>query len=328
MNTETRIIRPFAINGGFQSALANSQVRVGQYECEADGRITLEDGNDLAKSEIEIRWSPNTGIDHFAESLIAAARQAEIDLPNLTLLVTAYTGYLRISSVMFERSLDQLTDLPPETLIDQNGFQNPFGAVHHGATVTISIVLNSQLPESPLKPSRIGTWLAKSTFTLAVHSTATLFAPVPLDDEMRDRLRIPRSSLRYVDIGDHDPLRPYDDTDAPEYYVDSDLLERLNRTDRSRSSRSVQRQLVLDFISAIVWECSRRLNGPDYAGMTVSNESLAYRIMELADSRTMDDERVVAHLGVVRSNPSRFLALVENALEMKRAYSTLLAVEI
>lgn len=250
MSREVRTVRPFQIGDSLDQVLEGTVFRFGADECSAGGRIQVDNADDYCRRRAELVWASEEGFEYFKTSLSNAVAAIGIDPGTLALLVTAATGYLKITEVVFCHSLSDLDNLSaivnlsdprPEAL--RTGF--------HGAKVAAYLLLIEDIDPQPLRPWRKGTWLARAVFRL-VSSTlsSSLFRPTPLDKTQRDRLGLPQGVVRYLDLGDYEPSQRYDD--PPTFYVDEDLLNSLAAQPNSRLSRFIQVQLVQDFIWGVL----------------------------------------------------------------------------
>ncbi len=317
MNREVRVIRPFDIGVSIAQVLDGTRLRFGSDECGPSGRITAKDPDDYGRRHAELIWTSESNFNAFQQLLTDGAAEAQIDPVALSLLVTANTSYLKASQAIFSHPLSDLENLPPRVKLSdprpvalQTGF--------HGSTIAAYLLLAKDLEPRPLSPWRKGTWLARAIFRLSSDSPTSLFHPLPLDKAERDRLKLPSGVVHYLELGDHDPLRPYDHSDPPQFWVDKDLLTLLDARSRSQLSKYIQIELVKDFISAIIGSPDVQRADPDYFTWEDVEGSLLGRIVNFVVGSKATEEHRNTVLEYIRSDPAWIVSHVENTIGLRK----------
>ena len=123
--------------------------------------------------------------------------------------------------------------------------------------------------------------------------------------------------MRYLRLGDHDPLMPVRDTEDPDFYVDEDLLSRIHHWGGSPMAHAAQLQLVQDFVAAIVQLGSTKLQLDAAPQWEDTKDSLLGRMLTVAAGKGGDPE---ALLEEVRDDPSKVLARFEHEIGLKKEY--------
>jgi hypothetical protein len=190
-----------------------------------------------------------------------------------------------------------------------------------GCSIDVYLVLSKTIEPVPLRPWRLGTWLARCRFHLRADTGDLEFAPIPLTVEDRARLGLPRDVVRFVKLEDSPVVAGIGD-DVVRMYVDQDLLAQLTATPNSPAARSFQRQLFLDAIRAVVTVALRE---QDFDLMTMGDleGSIVGRLVtRLAGRRPGEpladlEGRRDLYLTMLRDDPERFLAEVEARVNPK-----------
>ena len=319
MNREVREVRPYRVDTSLTGILDEAVLRFGTEECEAGGRIQVDDPDDFRRRRAELRWSQESGApEKFQQRLLDGAAAAGIEAEALGLLITTYTSYLKRAEVVFRYTLSD-GDLPnPVTLSDPRPAALRAGL--HRSAIDVYLLLDQNLPHRVLRPWRKGTWLANVRFRLSSSSSASWYRLQPLTDRDRDELGLPKGAVRYVELGDHEPLEPYDATDLPTFWVDGDLLSSLAARSQSKASRSIQTQLVHDFVWAVISSPTViQSDDLDTLAWADLKESSLGRIARFAARKNATPARRDEMIQLIRSDPSRFMTLVEDAIGLRKA---------
>ena len=155
MNREVRTVRPFQIGDSLDQVLEDAFFRFVADECPAGGRIQVDDVEDYPRRRAELAWTSEEGFEHFKTSISNAVAAIGIDLGALALLVTAATGYLKITEVVFRHPLSDLDSLPT-TVNLSNPRPKALRTGFHGANVVAYLLLIRDIDPQPLRPWRKG----------------------------------------------------------------------------------------------------------------------------------------------------------------------------
>lgn len=318
MSRETRTLRPFSAPSAFNEALQFAQFHMGEQICDADSRITIESASAFLRAKPALSWArDNAEMEMFRSLLGAGVKESGISPSQLGLVVTAYSGFLKMVDVCYLARLSDCSSL--ERLVPLSECRpRALQASTHGATVSAHIALLQQQERRALQPWRKGTWLARAQFRLDLETTImSIFRPTPMDDAKRQELGLPKGTARYFALNDHDPFGPFGDTESPTFYVDEDLLSRLNAEATSPLSKALQAQLVCDFIVGLVLASNAR-NADQHEWETLK-DSLIGRVVELVAGRNATQDDRENALGLLRTDPTAFIARAEGVLNIKRS---------
>ena len=317
MSVETRTLRPFDPPAQFDEALKLARFHMGEQVCEPDSRLVIESAEDFLRAKPALSWADDDAQMARFRSLLREGAAASSAAPrDLGLVVLIYTSYLQIADVPYCIPLSECASTP-RLLSFAESRPRSLQASTHGAVVSAHVALLRKQLKRPLQPWRKGTWLAKTAFRLTLSRDASLFHPTPLTDEKRSELGLPRQAMRYVEIDDlHNLLRPVEDTELPTFYVDEELLARLNSEPASPFSKALQAQLVLDFMATAValYNSDREATG-DWDDL---KDSLLGRIVRVVAGGKAEPTDCQEMLRRLERNPADFMARAEGALKLRR----------
>ncbi len=314
MSRELRVVPPFDLPTGLLEALETSVLHFGDVDCASGGRVVVEDRDSFYRPNVSISWAR----DHrgFLRCLDQGLKEISLQPTDTTLLVQVQTRYLGLTQEALHRSLRDLQALEPTTDLANC---EALRAGNRGVRIRAYLLLNRNVEPQPFRPWRKGTWLARAEFNVDTDWLGALFRPTPLDAQQRKELGLPNSVLRYMYLGDHDPLASPDaDTEQPIFYVDEDLLARLDAWSGSPMARATQLQLVQDFVTAIVHHGSRALRQrEEIPAWEDAKESLLGRMLLVAAGKRVDP---AALLEEVREEPTLVLARFEHEIKLRKEY--------
>jgi hypothetical protein len=324
MNSESRVIRPYAGVERLQHCLDEVGLAVGGEEIDASGQriltaekyISLPVSVVLADDEKELaalRLGISDGLD-----------ELELDPTAVALVLIVYSTRLKRADVVLHHSAAKLDELPERVPIPSGidrppGLRAPFG----GCRIELYLCLAQQLEHTALKPWRLGTWLARATFDLRTDLGEFGFTPRPLTPQLRDEFGLPEKSNRYVSVDS--PTLPGVGEDAVGLYVDEELLGQIAEFENTPGSIALQRQLFLDALTAIVVESTRE---SDFTEKSIDEleDSLCGRVVHLVagvgakDGAELRRAKEEAALDMLRENSARFLALLEAECDTKTSW--------
>ena len=326
MNREVRTIRPFWVDDSLTRILDDVILRFGSEKCVAKGRIEVDDPNDYCRRPAEIIWASEDDFNYFKSAISEGLENLGIDdLSAVSLLITASSSYLSFTEIIFDHPVSVLERLPIKVNLT-NPRPKALSTGFHGGVIIVYLLLTRNIERHVLRPWRKGTWLARARFRLS-RSQTRLFRLTPLSDEQRMRLGLPQDVARYLDMSDHDPMQNYDKSSPPIFYVDEELLAKLDAQPNSKISRYLQIQLVQDFILGVITspavqgEGSTDLDWEDLSG------SLLGRILNFVASPRASANTKMALFEEIRNNPSLVAARVEDVIGLRKELLVALAEE-
>lgn len=312
MSRELRIVPPFDVPPALRFVFEDTVLHFGDRNCPAGRRIVV-DSDDFRGRDVRIVWA--AGQTQFRRTVVSGLSEANLGPGDVALVVLVQTRYLRLTSEALRVPFDALDALEPVSTLDAKLL---VAARHRGARVQILLLLTKDRTRRPLRPWRKGTCLARTEFSLDTDWFGQLFSPKALDAETRLELDLPPSTMRYIRLGDHDPLLPFRDTEEPDFYVDDGLLSRIHHWSGSPMAQMAQLQLVQDFVAAIVQRASSRL--PSESALPpwqdVKN-SLLGRMLTVAAGKRGDPALLLAE---VRDDPNKVLARFEHQIGLGKRY--------
>ena len=279
----------------------------------------MEDPDEYLRAKPRLTWEEDD--DRFAafrERVLQGLADHGIEPDAAALVVTAHTGYLKIVSILVYHLVSDLDRLERESIFDGPERLKALRASTHGATVTAHLALIKNIEPVPLRPWRKGTWLAKATFRIQTDTAHQLFQPTSMDDETRNEFQLPKDCVCYVHMDPHDALRPYLHTSAPVFYVDADVLTRLDRAAGSAVGRAMQAQLARDFVAGVIMDVAAQ-RAEEVASLSWDDieGSLFGRIVAMVSGKGSSVAACQQMIQLVRNDPSRLLSQVEGALKLQ-----------
>ncbi len=327
MSRETRIVKPFVLGNRLDRCLDDVRVQFGAKRCEPGGSILVDDPDQYMRSVPKLSWSDDdVQFNAFKDELTAALTRQDIKLDAAALVVTAYTNYLKITDVLVNRPVCQIDALEREACFHQPERPKALQASTHGATVTAYLVLSRSIKRVPLRPWRKGTCLAKVAFGIRTETTHQLFRPIPMDADTRTELALPNDCVQYLDMRDHEPLLPYIDSSAPDFYVDADLLTRVDRAGAGTVGGALQVKLARDFVAGVIMDVvARESDGAADCSWDELKSSLFGRIIAMAAGRGASVATCEELAQLAQTDPARLLARVEDALALRASFAKALS---
>ena len=321
MSTETRTIRPFLGIGALEDVLEGAVLHFGPASVPAGKGVTV----DLAPHEflirpVAIQWAEDgVGFEQLKQKIVHGAARAELPLDSLSLVVVANSTFLKIAEIVFSLPADELDKLTRITSLTEPVRPKAFQAPYSGFRVDIYLLLNRELPARPLRPHRLGTWIARAEFRVETTLGPAVLPPQPLTDEVRARYRLPTKTARYIDFGDHDVLLPYAEQEPPAFYVDEKLLAELNARRSSPVSKALQLQLAIDFVTAVI---RRATYTPDFNGQRFDDlrGTLLGNAIRLAAGPGASVQELDALVRKTKESPEYVIARVEHFIDIQSAF--------
>jgi hypothetical protein len=315
-----RLIRPFNGLEEFEAITQRFALRVAGRHL-SDGESMRLDPGEYIRAQVFAELS--TDADSWVSSLRRldeAAAALDIRSDQLEIVATASTAFLHIVDVVWRC---RVSDLDPENrtvLLSTSPRPRALQASHHGAAIDIYICVAESLTPRPLAPSRSGTWLARATFRLSTDLDAVGFRPRPLTEDDAKRLGLPSGTVRFVDVVGS-PLEDLRADDAVELWIDEALMARMSMASRTPSSRALQMQLFVDAVAAVAERARRDLRDETIDEL---DETLLGRMLVALGGAGADRRARDRLLGLLRDQPARFLAHVEDRIGLRREFVRLL----
>ena len=281
-------------------------------DCEPWATLRIEPRT-LATAGISLYIDKDEAILHLAAIAKSFATQiGAVDENDFSILIIGSTPFLKISDVLYKWTFSDLEKLRGGfSLIEADkprprSLQTP----HSGFTIELAVVLNRHLPIKVGFPVRLGTWLARTKFSVANPAEGLGFTPLTLTDEIRDELGIRKQTATHRQIREDQPdLRQADKLDDfVAFYVDKDMLDRLAANPRHAQSALKQTEIFIEAIDFLVMEFHRLDDMHEITLSDVDNKLIG-RLLRIVS--TDDPSDLEAWLEVLKGEPSNFMAAVQ-----------------
>jgi hypothetical protein len=321
MSTEQRDVRAIGVVHALQDLLSSAVLLVGEQRYATDERVVLDE---VAYLHAQIGVA--LGGPHVVASAIDAAigelPDLDLDLDSLEFAVILSSGYLRILEFRHRMPLSELSSVPSPLVLTSGQRPDALRAWRSGCTIELSVHLSTERPKRPLKPWRLGSWVARTEWSVATESSFTGFTPKPLTAEMKHELMLSSKAMRYVRVGSP-PLEQDVTEESVELWLDADLLSKISANPRTKVAIALQRQLFVDAVWAVV-TAARLAEGFDLLTWSDAEKSLIGRVVSLVvPNRSGAAARQKAgneYLAMIRDDPARFMTFVEEVALMIGAY--------
>lgn len=320
MSSERRVVRPFIGLEPFQKAMDAVRARIGEFDLEPGGRVTVPSNSFRHDPLVVLLTREGVDSQDLRDELIRATEAIDLDSSAVELVVVASTRRLKLSQLVHRSPLSDPDSVPASVILTRatvQALQTPFG----GCDVEVALILATAIDGKPLRPRRLGTWLGRATFHVRTDLGGLGFTPRALTDEIRKELGLPLDTVRYVEIQPELVVEPATADESVTLYVDERVLSSLNQNPNTPWARSMQRQLFLDVVAAIVRDVSRVDNFPSLTLADI-DDSLLLRVIDAAvksgtkgSSRPTAPEREI-EMERLREKPAHFLAKLEAACGM------------
>ena len=321
MSSEQRDIRPVGSVSAFDDLLNGSSLLVGDQRYDHDERVILEEISFL-NSPVAIDLG---GHDKVVEALAAAKAELDsldLELDHLEFAVILSSSYLRILEFRHKMPLAQLASTANPLILSSGKRPDALRAPRSGCTIELTIHLAQQRPRQPLKPWRVGSWISRASWALTTDLAFTGFTPKPLTAEKKKEMSLPQRATRYITLTSS-PLDPDVNEDSVELWFDADLLAKISANPRTKLAVALQRQLFVDAVAAVV-NHSRHLDGfASLAWADVKDTLLGRVVSVVGPNHSNEAARDLACTGFLedlKSDPARFMTLVEDAAGLTAAY--------
>lgn len=316
VRTETRIIRPFSGLSGAQDLLDNLKLR--------QGSRTYSPGTVVLPSAKLREQSFSIVVDAEEQDFIQVCKQAKIDSDKVTLYVYANSRTLRKSTIILDIPISQAKRIPKEieiqdefgdelsryVFLDSNGFQ-----------LNVALVLNSELEPKALKIHKVGTFLARTSFTIKPEEQLTSFAPEPLTDALRKDFELPKNCMTYVYVSES-VLSTEDLSETVTVYLDTDILNLLHLDEGDEVSKHIQTNLAIQTIETIIYAI---INGLREDGRHFSELAENSAAVQFLNKLSADLGLNSQDLSVFAENdPSRLRSLLEGRFKLQNLVESML----
>lgn len=263
-----------------------------------------------------------------AESLTlkmnSAAELADLDPADVDLVLVAESGFLRSREILGKFSVLKVEDRQdlaswkgprPEVMMDKK----------HGFEISAYFVLNRELPAKALRPRRLGTILAESSFGVRPNRMGSGLLPQPLTDEVRAQNGLSKGTVLFVEqrgeLFDSESL-----DEAIAVYIEEDIHSDLGRL-RTREAKLLQASFAIQGLGQLTYFAALELgSGPineDQVNSPVGR-FLHSQMKKVFGDKAKDGW---TSLEMIRSNPGKVAAQLTAQFKLKEQYRNLLIME-
>lgn len=316
MSSEHRENRPFKSVPALDTLLEGFTLHVGDRSISPDTTQQVDEEVfvhspfvlRLADDEIALRSA--------VSKAIAAVSSSPYEPSDLSLVIVAASSYLRINDAVATINLVELLDQPARLSLTAPNRPRAMQTPRSGCSVEAAFCLNRELEFRPLRAWRRWTWLARTAFGVDTEVSFDGFAPLPLDEQRRSELNLPKGTMRYIAIeNDLSVASPACSEESLQLYIDEDLLALMTANDRNGNSQLLQRIIFIDAISAVVHTAVRE---EGIAELTYDDihGSLLDKVIRMATGASADRLMRQGMFSLLRDRPSAFMAHIEKAASL------------
>lgn len=302
--------RPFDGFDVFADSLNASVVKIG-VDTYGPGIIELPSAQlPLRDSHVEI---------FFDMSLKKSLSNLGID-PKIVDLVCFLEGsVVAESQILFRKNMSTVKS-PIVVPIEGNPLitQSP-----NGFDIRISLILTKDRSVEGLQLIENGVWLTNTLFRLKPYTVQSLFAPAPLDDQVRASFGLPKGCMSYIHVQD-DFLYSENLEDQVEIYIDSSILRLLQESKDSAVSNSIQLDLVTSLFLTLISKAANQLreqNLEDSEDFAVGDLSIGKALELISISSKCSVQNL---LEFAMSDLGRLKAAIESHLNVLKLTSSIL----
>lgn len=318
MSTETPVIRNFLGLEGLERIC--TQLRL---------QINLGYGNviEIEPSEVapiapgDLRdIGVNLQINSDSSAVLQAIGEAGLRAEDVSLFLIAESGFLKnrdlfnqVSAIELGESISVVQWKSPR--------QDSMNDRRHGFDLHVVFALNKHIKHVPLRPRRLGTVLAESSFSIRPTKIGSGFVPQPLTDEVRGN-QLPKGTVLWVEpVGELFEAESLDEAIA--IYIDEEIHADIG-TLRTKESKLIQTKLALEALAQIVFLASSELSTRDIGQaeeQSVIGRYLFSQLQKVAGSNIKDPHEALLH---IKSNPALVAAQFTSQARLKLMLRTLL----
>ena len=239
------LARPFDGFEVFADSLNASVVRIGA-DVYGSGTIELPITQlPLREGQVEI---------YFDLALIDNLNKLGIDLKIVDLVCFIEGSVLAESQILFKRDMG-MAKSPIVIPIEGNPLitQSP-----NGFDIKISLILTKSREVKGGQLIENGVWLTNTIFRLKPYTARSMFAPAPLDDQVRASFGLPKGCMTYIHVQE-DFLFSETLEDQVDIYVDISILRLLQESNDSAVANSIQLDLASSLFLTLIVKAANRL---------------------------------------------------------------------
>lgn len=313
MSSEHRENRPFKAIPALDALLQGMTLHVG--DCTIPPETTQQvDEEVFLQSPFVLRLADDESALHKLVTEAVDSLQESPYVPSdLSLVMVAASSYLRINDALRTINLIELAEQPARLSLTAQQRPRAFQTPRSGCSVELAFCLNRQLNFQPLRAWRRWTWLARTTFGVETEVSFDGFTPLPLTEQRREELSLPKGTMRYVTIDSGLSVASLAcSEDSLQLYIDEELLALMSANDRDSNSRLMQRIIFIDAISTVVHHAVREDGIFELAYADIQG-SLLDKVIRMATGPSAQPSQRQVMFNLLREQPASFMAYIEKA---------------
>lgn len=322
MSTEQRDVRPFESLPALEAIVKGCELHLGAQHTPAGGNLAVSAIDyEERRLRVALPWETEEEATLAVKEAAAEVESAGYPVDRVALVVVAQSRFLKLRDLI---SMIPLSELATVTTIEIEERPPSLRTPRSGSRISVSFVLLEGTEPRLLQAWRKGTWFHQSSFGLSTNLSQLGFNPLPLTDEERDAKRLPKGTLRYINLKES-PLDEGVSEDMVEMWVDSDLLHSLSTQPNSPASRVMQAQLFVDCVWEIISSALADTELAERGWQDVEDTLLGRVIVAIAPPPATHrfDERASYYgdfLNLIRQDRSRFMAYAEELAELRKRH--------
>lgn len=321
MSSEQRDIRAIGSVAALDDLVSGARLFVGDSAYGSGESIFLDDMT-YRHASIKLDLGGCERVEQLVAASIADLESLDLHPRHLEFAVILSSRYLRILETRHRHPLEQLADAADSLVLTSGERPKALRAPRSGATVELSIHLAEERPRHPLRPWRLASWIARTSWSVTTESGFSGFTPKPLTPDKKIEFGLAKRAVRYVTLSGS-PFERDVTEDAVEVWIDSDLLAKISANPKTKQADALQRQLFVDAISTVVAQAGA---DPEFklAVWADVKSTLLGRVVSLVcpnqSSEMARDAAGASFLAMLKSDPAQFLTYVEDAAGLGSAY--------
>jgi len=317
VRSEPKVVRPFIGIDNLEGALQEAMLAVRGVNY-PPGNIILPESE---LEEIDLTFFP--GFSYL--DLVSRLNASSIPEVDVSLAIWIQGVTLKNTQIVFKQSLRiselfqslQISNLANDRIINDLG----------GFDINLALVLQTSHQPTPLKPSQVGTWLAREKFRIRPERIETSFAPQPLTEPIRIQLSLPANVLSHIDISTDSLIDTEDLGQFVVCYVDADILEKIANEPSSPASLMLQTNFAVDLFTELIMAISSELGRGEktipYAALSNLDGSFGVgKLLARVEKKWKTDPLIL--LNIALSNPGRMRSIVAGHMGSMAAASALI----
>jgi hypothetical protein len=324
MISTQRTIRPFADLDELDSVLDGIRLRVGDERIGPLSSVWVS-SEEYCSAPVRLELAPDDrAMDEFVDAATRAVAVSGYSAEQTELVVVASSSYLKIVEVLERRPCVDLAESQRVLGLTNGTRPRSLRSPRSGARLDVYLCLAQDIEPRPLRAWRRGTWLARTHFDIKSDLSGSNFRLRSLSEEDRVRLKLPKGSIRHVELESGMSIDGIPDEPSVTIWVDAQVLARLSSKPGSPAARLFQTELFLDVVEAVLGDARKSKQfwtsaAEDFDGSLFGQVLNALASGGVAQPLERRRKAREALLDLARHRPDRFLAEAASGVGLLRA---------